>query len=144
MKRFPKSWTARAVAVVLGASTAFSALAQEGAPTVSAQPGPRQLIPLPASNGQGIPLSLSQAVAIGVQNNQDQWVTVNQAESFEYLIVQNKGIYDPLLSLSASRVHSELPAASTLQAGVFDDSILSGNVAQLIPLRGVFQLGFTA
>jgi outer membrane protein TolC len=144
MKRFPKSWTARAVAVVLGASTAFSALAQEGAPVVSAQPGTRQLIPLPASNGQGIPLSLSQAVAIGVQNNQDQWVTVNQAESFEYLIVQNKGIYDPLLSLSASRVHSELPAASTLQAGVFDDNILSGNVAQLTPLGGVFQLGFTA
>jgi outer membrane protein TolC len=135
---------ARAVVVaVLVACSAVPAMAQDS-PVVSAQPGERKLVPLPASNGQGIPLSLSQAVAIGVQNNQDQWVTVNQAESFEYLIVQNKGIYDPLLSLSASRVHSELPAASTLQAGVFDDSILSGNVAQLIPLGGVFQLGFTA
>jgi len=144
MKRFPNSWMARAVvAAVLVAWTGVPAVAQDS-PTVSAQPAERKLIPLPPSNGQGIPLSLSQAVAIGVQNNQDQWVTVNQAESFEYLIVQNKGIYDPLLSLNASRSHSELPAASTLQAGVFDDTNLSTNVAQLTPLGGVFQLGLAA
>src|SRR5215468_6636840 len=113
MKRFPRSWMARAVALLLGASTAFPAFAQEApAPVVSAQPGPRNLVPLPPASGQGIPLSLSQAVAIGVQNNQDQWVAVNQAKSFDYLIVENKGIYDPLIAAAVSRSHSEIPAAS--------------------------------
>jgi len=142
MKRFPKSWTARAVAVVLGLATAFPALAQD-APVVSAQPGERKLVPFPTSNGQGIPLSLAQAVAIGVQNNQDQWVTVNVAESFEYLILQNKGIFDPLISAAVGRSHTEIPAASVIQSGVFDDTTFSGNVSQLTPLGGTFQLGFT-
>lgn len=142
MKRFAKSWTARAVAVVLGATTVFPALAQD-APAVSAQPGTRRLVPMPAASGPGIPLSLSQAVAIGVANNQDQWVTVNQAASFEYLIVQNKGIFDPLLSAAFSRTHAEIPAASTIQSGRFDDTNFSGSVSQLTPLGGTFQLGFT-
>src|SRR3979411_106175 len=96
MKRFPKSWTARAVCVLLGAWCAFPALGQErpvGPPT----PGQRTLVPLPAATPQGVRLSLEQAVGIAVANNQDQYVTVNAAESFEYLIVQNKGIYDLVL-----------------------------------------------
>jgi outer membrane protein len=147
MKRFPKTWAARAVALALGASTAFPAVtwAQENvpAPVVSAQPGNRRLVPLPAGNPQGIPLSLSQAVAIGVANNQDEFVSINAAESFEYLILQNKGIYDPLLSLSASRSHAEIPAASTIQSGRFDDTSFSANVSQLTPFGGTVQLGLT-
>ena len=142
MKRFPRSWTARAAAFALVVSTASPALAQEP-PVVSAQPKERKLVALPGANAQGIPLSLAQAVAIAVSNNQDQWVTVNQAESFEYLILQNKGIFDPLVSAAVGRSHAEIPAASTITSGRFDDTTFSGNVAQLTPLGGVFQLGFT-
>jgi len=60
------------------------------------------LVPLPAANAQGVPLTLAQTVAIAVANNQDQYVTVNAAESFEYLIVQNKGIYDPLINAAVN------------------------------------------
>ncbi|MDQ2971236.1 MAG: TolC family protein, partial [Acidobacteriota bacterium] len=90
----------------------------------------------------GVPLSLSQAVTIAVNNNEDQYVTVNAAQSFEYLIVQNKGIFDPLVSAAVSRSHAEIPAASTITSGVFDDTAFSGNVSQLTPFGGTFQLGF--
>ena len=145
MKRFPKSWTARAVALFLflflGVTCAFPAFGQDK-PVLSARPGERHSVPLPAPTAQGIPLSLSQAVALAVSNNEDLNVSVNAAQSFEYSILQNQGIFDPLLSASVSRSHAELPAASTLTSGVFDDTTFSGNVSQLTPLGGVFQLGF--
>ncbi len=141
MKRFPRFWTARAVAVFLGATCAFPAFGQDRT-VLSARPGERHSIPLPAPTAQGIPLSLSQAVALGVANNEDLNVSVNTAQSFEYSILQNKGIFDPLVSAAVSRTHSEIPAASTITSGVFDDTNFSGNVSQLTPLGGVFQLGF--
>jgi HAE1 family hydrophobic/amphiphilic exporter-1 len=70
-------------------------------------------------------------------------VTVNAAQSFEYLIIQNKGIFDPLISAAVGRSHAEIPAASTITSGVFDDTSFSGNVSQLTPFGGTFQLGFT-
>src|ERR1700716_660798 len=106
MKRFPKFWTARAVALVLGAACAFPALCQEQ-PVVSAHPGERKLLPLPPATAQGIPLSLSQAVTLAVANNEDQYVSVNAAESFEYLTLQYKGIFDPLVTAAVSRSHAE-------------------------------------
>ena len=87
-------------------------------------------------------MTLSQAVGIAVANNQDQYVTVNAAESFEYLIVQNKGIYDPLINAAVNRSHAEIPAASQLTGGVFDDTSFSGSVSQFTPLGGTFTLGF--
>ncbi|MDQ2870371.1 MAG: TolC family protein [Acidobacteriota bacterium] len=141
MKRFPKFWTARAVALFLGATCAFPAFGQDRT-VLSARPGERHTIPLPAPTAQGIPLSLSQAVALGVANNEDLNVSVNAAQSFEYSILQNKGIFDPLVSAAVGRSHSEIPAASTITSGVFDDTTFSGNVSQLTPLGGVFQLGF--
>ena len=141
MKRFPMSRAARAVVLVLGAGCAFPALGQDQ-PVVPSHPGNRRLVPLPASTGQGVPLSLSQAVGIAVANNQDQYVTVNAAESFEYLIVQNKGIYDPLITAAVGRSHAEIPAASQLTGGVFDDTTFSGGVSQFTPLGGTFSLGF--
>lgn len=142
MKRFAMFWTARAAAVVLGAFCAFPAAGQE--PTVvSAHPGERKAVSLPPSTGQGVPLSLSQAVSIAVNNNEDQYVTVNAAQSFEYLIIQNKGIFDPLVSAAVSRSHAEIPAASTITSGVFDDTSFSAGVSQLTPFGGTFQLGFT-
>src|ERR1017187_3567941 len=141
MKRFPKSWAARAVSLILAVWCAVPALGQD-APAVPAHPGERKLLPLPAATAQGIPMSLSQAVAIGVANNQDQYVTVNAAESFEYLIIQNKGIFDPLVSAAVGRNHAEIPAASTISAGRFDDTTFSGNLSQLTPFGGTVQLGF--
>src|SRR3954470_3703969 len=132
MKRFPKSQAARAVALVLGVWCAFPALGQDQ-PVVHSRPGNRQMLPLPAANAQGVPLTLSQAVAIAVANNQDQYVTVNAAESFEYLIVQNKGIYDPLINAAVNRSHSEIPAASQLTGGIFDDTSFSAGVSQFTP-----------
>ncbi len=115
--------------------------AGQGAIVVPAHPGDRKLLPLPSATAQGIPMSLSQAVEIGVANNQDQYVSVNAAESFEYFIIQNKGIFDPLVSAALGRTHAEIPAASTVSSGVFDDTTFSGNVSQLTPLGGTFQLG---
>jgi outer membrane protein len=163
MKRFPKSWTARAVFLflALGIWCALPALGQQAsstqgqpAPTADqpmpsvlahppAHPADRKLLPLPPATPQGIPMSLSQAVALGVANNEDQYVTVNAAESFEYGIIQNKGIFDPLVSAAVGRSHAELPAASVVQAGLFDDTTFSGNVSQLTPWGGTVQLGFT-
>ena len=142
MKRFAMFWAARAAAAVLGAFCAFPAAGQE--PTViSAHPGQRKTVSLPPSTAQGVPLSLSQAVSIAVNNNEDQYVTVNAAQSFEYLIIQNKGIFDPLISAAVGRSHAEIPAASAITSGVFDDTSFSGNVSQLTPFGGTFQLGFT-
>ncbi|MDQ6894949.1 MAG: TolC family protein [Acidobacteriota bacterium] len=141
MKRFPKFQAARAVALVLGVWCAFPALGQDQ-PVVSSHPGNRRLVPLPAANAQGVSLSLSQAVGIAVANNQDQYVTVNAAESFEYLIVQNKGIYDPLISAAVGRSHAEIPGASRLTSGIFDDTTFSASVSQFTPLGGTFALGF--
>ena len=141
MKRFPKSQAARAVALVLGVWCAFPALGQDQA-VVPSHPGNRQMVPLPPANAQGVPLTLAQAVAIAVANNQDQYVTVNAAESFEYLIVQNKGIYDPLINAAVNRSHAEIPAASQLTGGIFDDTTFSSGVTQFTPLGGTFSLGF--
>ncbi len=141
MKRFPRSWTACAVAVLLGPICAFPAFGQDHT-VLSARPGERHSVALPAPTAQGIPLSLSSAVALAVSNNEDLNVSLNAAQSFEYSILQNQGVFDPLLSASVNRSHAELPAASTLTSGVFDDTTFSGNVSQLTPLGGVFQLGF--
>jgi outer membrane protein len=141
MKRFPMSRAARAVVLVLGAGCAFPALGQDQ-PVVPSHPGNRRLVPLPAASAQGVPLSLAQAVGIAVANNQDQYVTVNAAESFEYLIVQNKGIYDPLINAAVGRSHSEIPSASQLTSGIFDDTSFSASVSQYTPLGGTFTLGF--
>ena len=142
MKRFPKFGTAGAVALAIGVSCAFPALGQDQ-PVVPVRPGQRRMVPLPAKTEQGIPMSLAQAVSIAVANNEDQYVSVNAAESFEYLIIQNKGIFDPLITAAVGRSHAEIPAASQLTSGVFDDTTFSANASQLTPLGGTFQLGFT-
>jgi outer membrane protein len=141
MKRFPTFPTACAVALALGASCAFPALAQDQ-PVVPMRPGQRRMVPLPPKTDQGIPMSLAQAVAIAVANNEDQYVSVNAAESFEYLIIQNKGIFDPLIAAAVGRAHAEIPASSQITSGVFDDTTFSANASQLTPLGGTFQLGF--
>ena len=51
MKRFPKSWAVRALAVFLGASCAFPAMGQDG-PAISTRPGQRNPMPLPAADKQ--------------------------------------------------------------------------------------------
>ncbi len=142
MKRFPKSWTVRAVAVFLGASCAFPAMGQDG-PAISTRPGQRNPMPLPAADKGGLPLSLSQAVDLAVANNEDLNVSVNAAESFEYLILQNTGIFDPLISAGVNRSHSEDPSASQLTSGVSDNTSFNAGVSQLLPTGGQVQLGLT-
>ena len=81
MKRFPKS---RAVRSALAAAAlfglAFGTMAQEG-PAISSRPGERAPRPLPpAAGAEGIRLSLDEAVALAVANNQDLNVSVNSAD----------------------------------------------------------------
>ncbi|MEP6994743.1 MAG: TolC family protein [Acidobacteriota bacterium] len=152
MKRFCKIRGAR---VVLTATllVAFSgALAAQTGPTttqtgarVSARAGQRSPVALPAPEQDGIHLSLDQAIRAAIANNQDMEVTVNTAEAAQFFLFQNTGIYDPLLSASATRASSLLPASTQL-SGATDVSRAetvdaSAQVSQLTPWGGTYSLG---
>ena len=116
MKRFPRF---RAVRAVLAAAALFGlavgTIAQEG-PALSSRPGERTPRPLPpAASAEGIRLSLDEAVALAVANNQDLNVSVNSAEASRYVLFSNMGIFDPLAEASVLRSHDELPATSIMR-----------------------------
>jgi outer membrane protein TolC len=145
MNSFAKQ-TACALALAVGV-WAPSARAQNSQPkAVSAIPGQRPGVPLPAATKDGIPMSLDQAIGLALANNQDLNVTVNAAESTQWVLFSDKGIFDPLLLGSVSRSHSEQPASSVLTgASVFNTDItqFSTSVAQLVPIGGTFTMGLT-
>ena len=146
MKRFPKS---RAVRSALAAAAlfglAFGTMAQEG-PAISSRPGERAPRPLPpAAGAEGIRLSLDEAVALAVANNQDLNVSVNSAEASRYVLFSNMGIFDPLAEASVLRSHDEEPATSQLVGANVSQSNttdISARVTQLAPTGGTFSLGF--
>src|SRR5438132_2865896 len=114
MKRFPKDRAARAVLLAAGVlGLSLPAIAQE-AGVISSRPGERTPRALPEADAQGIRLSLADAVALAVANNQDLNVSVYTAEASRYVLFSNTGIFDPLAEAALIRAHNEQPAASQL------------------------------
>jgi outer membrane protein TolC len=115
-------------------------------PVLSARPGQRPPMALPAPVDGAIRLSLDQAIALAIANNQDLNVAINAAESSNYLLISSEGIFDPVLGGFVNRNHDEAPASSVLvgaQIGVSDTYNFGANVTQLAPWGGTFALGTT-
>jgi outer membrane protein TolC len=144
MKRLPKVRAAFAVTLAAGLlGLAPEATAQTGA-VISARPGERPPRALPEGGAEGFRLSLEEAVALAVANNQDLNVSVNTAEASRYVLFSNMGIFDPLAEASILRSHTETPASSQLvgaDVSTRDSTDFSTRVTQLAPTGGVFSLG---
>ena len=148
MKRFPKFRAVRAaLAAAVLSGIAAAALAQTG-PAISSRPGERTPRPLPPVSGtEGIRLTLDEAVALAVANNQDLNVSVNAAEASRYILLSNMGIFDPLAEASFLRSHAEEPATSQLvgaDVSQSDTTNILARVTQLAPTGGTYSLGFDA
>ena len=147
MKGFPQFRAVRAalLAAALIGLTA-GAIAQTG-PTISSRPGERTPRPLPPATGaDGIRMSLDDAIALAVANNQDLNVSVNAAEASRYTLFSNTGIFDPLAEASVLRSHSEQPRTSQFtgaEVSRADTTNISARVTQLAPTGGTFSLGFS-
>jgi len=140
----------RALCVTLAAAAmllfASGFLVAQSGPAVSAVPGQRTPVQLPAGDKEGIRLTLDQAIGLALSNNQDLNVTVNAAEASRYSLFQNYGIYDPLLQAFGTRTHNEQPTSSQLSgAAVLKNDVSDGGaqVSQLVPWGGTFTLGFS-
>ncbi len=161
MKRLPKVRAAFAVLSAAGllglaphataqtatapTATAPTATAPTGA-VISARPGERPPRALPETGAGGVRLSLDEAVALAVANNQDLDVSVNTAEASRYILLSNWGIFDPLAEASILRSHTETPATSNLVGAAVstrDSTDFSTRITQLAPTGGTFSLGFT-
>ena len=144
MKRLPKVRAAHAVLLAAGLlGLATHATAQTGA-VISARPGERPPKALPEAGPEGFRLSLDEAVALAVANNQDLNVSVNTAEASRYVLFSNMGIFDPLAEASLLRSHTETPATSQLvgaNVSTRDATDFSTRITQLAPTGGVFSLG---
>src|SRR5512132_716553 len=114
MKRFPRVRAIPAALVTLGLFGMAAHVVAQAAPAISARPGERPPRPLPTAAAEGIGLSLDEAVALAVANNQDLNVSVNAAEASRYVLFSNMGIFDPLAEASVLRSHLEQPATSAL------------------------------
>jgi outer membrane protein TolC len=125
---------------------AAAALPAQSGSVISARPGQRTSQPFPAPEADGMHLSLDQAVALAVANNQDLNVSVNAAEASQFFLFQNMGIYDPLVTANASRAHTDTPASSSLSGAAVStsDTFDAGaQISQLTPWGGTYSLGFT-
>jgi len=148
MKRFPRVRAAGAVLLAAAAPLGLSlpAMAQNAA-AISARPGGRTPRALPEAGAEGMRLSLDEALALAVANNQDLNVSVYAAEASRYVLFSNMGIFDPLAQASLVRSHNEQPAASQLSGAKVnqsDTTDASARVTQLAPSGGTFSLGFSA
>ena len=136
---------AAAVAGLLIASSG-TLLAQETSVDVSAQPGARGGANVPAPQADGVHLTLDEAIRVALANNQDLNVSVNAAEASQYFLFQNMGIYDPILSNTVNRRHTDSPQSSALggaevlQNDSWDAAI---GLSQLTPWGGVVDFGLT-
>jgi outer membrane protein TolC len=145
MKRFPRFRAVAASALVLPLLGLPGRASAQEQPAISARPGQRKARPLPAPAQGGIRLSLSEAVGLAIQNNQDLNVSVHEAEAARYGLLRDLGIFDPLLAMSAARSHSEDPATSQLVGATISerDSLdVTADITQLLPSGGSFTLGY--
>nr|MDQ5871992.1 TolC family protein [Acidobacteriota bacterium] len=148
MKRLPNTRAVRSALLAAGLLVALGSMAtaQTGA-VISARPGERTLKAVPEGGTEGMRLSLDEAVALAVANNQDLNVSVNAAEASNYILFSNMGIFDPLAEAAIIRAHSEEPATSQLvgaDVSTRDNTDISAQVTQLAPTGGTFSLGFAA
>jgi len=113
---------------------------------VSAQPGQRGGVTAPAPESDGLHLSLDEAIRVALANNQDLNVSVNAAEASQFFLFQNTGIYDPLLTNTVNRRHTDSPQSSALggadvlQNDSWDAAI---GLSQLTPWGGVVDFGLS-
>jgi outer membrane protein TolC len=113
---------------------------------VNAQPGQRGDATMPAAQGDGIHLSLNDAIRIALANNQDLNVSINAAEATQFSLFQNLGIYDPLISATSQRAHGESPTSTALAgASVLRTDTVDGalGISQLTPWGGTATFGLT-
>jgi HAE1 family hydrophobic/amphiphilic exporter-1 len=148
MKRLPNTRAVRSALLAAGllVGLASIAAAQTGA-VISARPGERSPRAVPEAGTEGMRLSLDEAVALAIANNQDLNVSVNAAEASNFILFSNTGIFDPLAEASVIRSHSEEPATSQLvgaDVSTRDNTDISAQVTQLAPTGGTFSLGFAA
>ena len=135
------------------AAVAGFLIAAPGAPqtqstpaVVSAQPGQRGGVTAPAPESDGLHLSLDEAIRVALANNQDLNVSVNAAEASQFFLFQNTGIYDPLLTNTVNRRHTDSPQSSALggadvlQNDSWDAAI---GLSQLTPWGGVVDFGLS-
>lgn len=147
MKSLPTLRTLRAVLAAAGSLLVAGTLAAQNTSSVSAVPGQRVPVALPAADKDGVHLSLEQAISLFLDNNQDLNVTINAAEATQFQLTSQTGIFDPLLQGFANRNHQATPSSSALSGAplsVNDDTYNYGaNVSQLAPWGGTFTLGTT-
>ena len=148
MKWLPNTRAVRSalLAAVLLAGLVSIAAAQTTGLVISARPGERTLRALPEAGAEGIRLSLDEAVALAIANNQDLNVSVNAAEASSFLLFSNMGIFDPLAEAFVTRAHSEEAATSELvgaDVNTRDSTEFGAQVTQLAPSGGRFSLGFS-
>jgi outer membrane protein TolC len=113
---------------------------------VSAQPGARGGATAPAPQTDGVHLTLDEAIRIALANNQDLNVSVNAAEATQFFLFQNMGIYDPLLTNTVNRRHTDTPQSSSLGgAEVLSNDSWDAAIGlqQLTPWGGVVDFGLT-
>src|SRR5262245_12284874 len=134
-------------ATVAGFLAASSGILQAQTPAVvSAQPGARGGMNAPAPDAEGVHVSLDQAIRIALANNQDLNVSVNSAEASQYFLFQNYGIYDPILTNTVNRRHTDTPQSSNLggaevlQNDSWDAAI---GLSQLTPWGGTVAFGLS-
>lgn len=146
MKSLATSRVLRATfAAAASLSIAGGALTAQSGSVVSAVPGQRPAATMPASEKDGVHLTLDQAIGLALANNQDLNVTVNAAQATQFNLLGNYGIYDPLLQAFGTRTHNDQPTASQLAGAPVLKTDLSdggGQVSQLAPWGGTFTLGF--
>ncbi len=134
------------VAVMAGllAATPGALPAQSTPAVVSAQPGQRGGVTVPAPDADGLHLTLDQAIRLALANNQDLNVSVNAAEASQFFLFQNTGIYDPLLTNNVTRSHTDTPQSSNLGgAEVLQNDSWSADIGlqQLTPWGGIVNFG---
>jgi outer membrane protein TolC len=141
--RFRGTCAAAAAGLLIATTGGLPAQEPTGA-VVSAQPGQRTPMAVPAPESDGLHLTLDQAIRIALANNQDLNVAVNAAEASQFFLFQNTGIYDPLLTTNVTRAHtdtptsSELAGAAVLKTDAWDAGI---GLSQLTPWGGTVQFG---
>lgn len=142
-----------ALAMALPVTTLMAQTAPENPPspsehpevsvTVPARPGQRRMEPIPAVEGQGVSLSLRDAIALALANNVDLQVAVAGSESGRYGILEASGIFDPLLSLQGSDTYLKQPQAIRVFSSTSRSYVADLSLAQEIETGGIFTLGWT-
>jgi outer membrane protein TolC len=145
MKSFARAASVLAALAFLWSGVAWGQTQPEK--IVPAQPGKRTPLPLPAPQNGGIRLSLEQAIVLSIANNEDLNVAVNAAESSNYVLFSDYGIFDPLLTAGVLRSHVDQPQSTVLAGATVtksDQTDYPVTLSQLLPTGGTISFGWDA